>query len=275
MVQPDHSDLSIRRQCALLGLTRSSYYYAPVEVSPVDLALMKRIDKLHLLRPYYGSRRLAVALNAQGIEVGRDHVQTLMRVMDLQGQAPGPHTSRPHPEHKVYPYLLRRLKVVRPNQVWATDITYIPLEHGWGYLVAVMDWFSRAVLSFRVSNSLDTRFCIEALEEALQQHGTPEIFNSDQGCQFTAEEFTAVLHAHQVSISMDGRGRCIDNVFVERLWRSLKYEDIYLQAYATLAEARTGIARWLRFYNWERPHQALSNATPMGIYLGRTLRAAG
>ena len=275
MVQPDSADLSIRQQCELLRLTRSSYYYEAVEVSPEDVALMKRIDALHLRWPFYGSRRLVVVLNAEGIEVGRDHVQTLMRLMDLQGQAPGPNTSRPHPEHKVYPYLLRGLAVVRPNQVWATDITYIPLEHGWGYLVAVMDWFSRAVLAFRVSNSLDTRFCIEALEEALQQHGSPEIFNSDQGCQFTAEDFTAVLKEHQVRISMDGRGRCIDNVFVERLWRSLKYEDIYLQAYATLAEARAGIARWFRFYNWERPHQALGNASPMSVYLGSALRPTG
>jgi putative transposase len=275
MVQPDSADLSVRRQCELLRLTRSSYYYQPVEVSPEDVALMKRIDALHLRWPFYGSRRLVVVLNAEGIEVGRDHVQTLMRLMDLQGQAPGPNTSRPHPEHQIYPYLLRRLAVVRPNQVWATDITYIPLEHGWGYLVAVIDWFSRAVLAFRVSNSLDTRFCIDALEEALQQHGSPEIFNSDQGCQFTAEDFTAVLKAHQVRISMDGRGRCLDNVFVERLWRSLKYEDIYLRAYATLAEARAGIARWFRFYNWERPHQALGNASPMSVYLGRVLRPTG
>jgi putative transposase len=273
-VQPDHPELSIRHQCDLLGLKRSSYYYEPVEVSPDDQALMKRIDALHLKWPFLGSRRLVVFLNDGGASIGRGHVQTLMRLMDLQGQAPGPNTSRPHPEHKVYPYLLRKLVVARPNQVWATDITYIPLEHGWGYLVVVMDWFSRAVLSFRMSNSLDTRFCIEALEEALRQHGSPEIFNSDQGCQFTSEDFTAVLLAHQVRISMDGRGRCIDNVFVERLWRSLKYEDVYLQAYATLTEARTGIARWLRFYNWERPHQALGNATPMDIYLGRVREAA-
>jgi putative transposase len=273
-VQPDHRELSIRRQCELLRLTRSSYYYEPVEVSPEDQALMKRIDALHLKWPFYGSRRLAVVLNGEGTHIGRGHVQTLMRLMDLQGQAPGPHTSRPHPEHKVYPYPLRKLPVVRRDQVWATDITYLPLELGWGYLVAVMDWFSRAVLSFRLPNSLDTRFCIEALEEALRQHGSPEIFNSDQGTQFTSEEFTAVLKAHDVLISMDGRGRCLDNVFVERLWRSLKYEDVYLQAYATLAEARSGITRWFRFYNWERPHQALGNATPMEVYLGKVKRAA-
>ncbi len=273
-MQPDHRELSIRRQCELLRLTRSSYYYEPVEVSPEDQALMKRIDALHLKWPFYGSRRLAVVLNGEGTHIGRGHVQTLMRLMDLQGQAPGPHTSRPHPEHKVYPYPLRKLPVVRRDQVWATDITYLPLELGWGYLVAVMDWFSRAVLSFRLPNSLDTRFCIEALEEALRQHGSPEIFNSDQGTQFTSEEFTAVLKAHDVLISMDGRGRCLDNVFVERLWRSLKYEDVYLQAYATLAEARSGITRWFRFYNWERPHQALGNATPMEVYLGKVKRAA-
>lgn len=230
---------------------------------------MKRIDQLHMKWPFYGSRRMVVALNTEGHDVGRKHIQTLMRLMGLEGQAPGPHTSQPHPEHRVYPYLLRSLTVDRPDQVWATDITYIPLENGWAYMVAIIDWYSRAVLSFRLSNTMETAFCIEALEEALRHHGPPDIFNSDQGAQFTAEEFTGVLKAHEIQISMDGRGRCLDNVFVERLWRSLKYENVYLRGYATLKEARAGIAAWIRFYNRVRPHQGLGNATPMDVYQSR------
>jgi putative transposase len=277
-VQPAHPHLSVRRQCQLLDLSRSGYYYEPEEVGPEALALMKRIDRLHMKWPFYGSRRMVVALNTEdtkGTNVGRKHVQTLMRLMGLEGQAPGPHTSQPHPEHKVYPYLLRNLKIDRPDQVWATDITYIPLETGWAYLVAIIDWYSRAVLSFRLSNTMETAFCTEALDEALRQYGPPEIFNSDQGAQFTAEEFTGVLKSHEIQISMDGRGRCLDNVFVERLWRSLKYEDVYLRGYATLPEARAGIAAWIRFYNRVRPHQGLGYATPMDVYQSRVhLQAA-
>jgi putative transposase len=275
LVQPDHGTLSVRRQCELLGLCRASYYYEPAEASPEELALMKRIDALHLERPFYGSRQITLALRRDDESVNRKRVQRLMRIMGLYGQVPGPHTSRPHPEHKVYPYLLRDLRIDRADQVWATDITYIPLERGWGYLVAIIDWHSRAVLSSRLSNSMDTGFCIDALEEALRHHGPPEIFNSDQGAQFTSEDFTQVLKANNIQISMDGRGRCLDNVFVERLWRSLKYEDVYLKAYSTLREARDGIAAWIRFYNRIRPHQAMGGATPMEVYQGKVrLQAA-
>jgi putative transposase len=270
LVQPQH-ELSLRRQCELLQVARSGLYYQPVEVSPDELALMRRIDGVYLERPYYGSRRMTVALQAEGREVNRKHVQRLMRLMGLEGMAPGPHTSRPHPEHVIYPYLLRGLKVVRPNQVWATDITYLPLAYGWAYLVAVMDWFSRAVLAWRVSNTLATSFCIEAIEEALRQHGPPDIFNSDQGAQFTDSAFTGVLKAHGVAISMDGKGRCMDNIFVERLWRSLKYEEVYLNAYCDVREAWAGTGRWLRFYNHERPHQALGYQTPMQVYRTGTI----
>lgn len=268
MVQPEHERLSVRRQCELLGLARSGVYYQPVEISAEELALMKRIDKLHLSRPFYGSRQITFALRRKGEDLNRKRVQRLMRVMGLWGQVPGPHTSKPHPEHIVYPYLLRELDVIRPDQVWATDITYIPLAHGWAYLVAIMDWYSRAVLSWRLSNTLSTDFCIEALEEALRHHGPPEIFNTDQGAQFTDSNFLAVLKAHGVRISMDGKGRCIDNVFVERLWRSLKYEEVYLKAYEDLREARGGIGTWLRFYNTERPHHVFGGATPMEVHRG-------
>ncbi len=230
---------------------------------------MREIDRIFTRWPFYGSRRILFELRCLGRDVNRKRVQRLMRVMGLEALAPGPHTSRPHPEHKVYPYLLRRLKVVRPNQVWATDITYIPLERGWGYLMAIIDWFSRALLAWRLSNTMAVEFCTDALEEALRHHGTPEIFNSDQGSQFTSPTFTDVLTREGVKISMDGKGRATDNIFVERLWRSLKYEDVYLRDYATLAHAHEGIARWFRFYNERRPHQALENHTPMEVYRRR------
>lgn len=266
MVEPDHDELSVRRQCELLDVSRSGLHYQPVGASADNLELMRLIDEMYLRHPYYGSRRMTTVLRRDGHDVNRKRVQRLMRLMGLEAMAPGPHTSRPHPEHPVYPYLLRDLVVDRPNQVWATDITYIPMQHGWGYLVAIMDWFSRRVLSWRLSNTMTTQFCVDALEEALKRFGPPEIFNSDQGAQFTDSDFTDVLKAHGVRISMDGKGRCIDNVFVERLWRSLKYEEVYLHAYGNLWVAEGGIRRWLRFYNEERPHQALENRTPLEVY---------
>ena len=268
MVQPEIEEVSVRRQCALLKLARSSAYYRPVEAGAEELELMRRIDELYLKRPYFGSRRMTAALGDAGHEVNRKRVQRLMRLMGLEGMVPGPHTSRPHPEHPVFPYLLRGMSVERPDQVWATDITYIPLASGWAYLVVIMDWFSRAVLSWRLSNSLSTGFCIEALEEALRHHGPPEIFNSDQGSQFTDQDFLAVLQAREIRISMDGKGRCMDNVFVERLWRSLKYEEVYLHAYADVREAYEGIRRWMVFYNRTRGHQALGGEPPMRVYRG-------
>jgi putative transposase len=266
MVQPEHEELSVRQQCALLHLARSNLYYEPVEADAEELALMRHIDRLYLEHPYYGSRRMEVVLRQQGLLINRKRVQRLMRLMGLEGMAPGPHTSRPHPEHPRFPYLLRHLAIVRPDQVWASDITYVPLERGWAYLVVVMDWFSRAVLAFRLSNTLTVEFCVEALEEALGQWGPPEIFNTDQGAQFTSIEWVAVLLAHEVRVSMDGKGRWMDNVFVERLWRSLKYEAVYPRAYANVHEAWAGISRWLHFYNHRRPHQALGYQTPMHVY---------
>lgn len=266
MMQPDHEELSIRKQCALLGVTRSSLYYKPEEVDAEDLTLMRDIDRLYMDQPFYGSRRMTVVLKQQGRVINRKRVQRLMRIMGLEGMAPGPHTSRPHPEHPRFPYLLRNLEILRADQVWASDITYVPLERGWAYLVVVMDWFSRAVLAWRLSNTLSVEFCLEALEEALGQWGPPEIFNTDQGSQFTSIEWVAVLLAHEVRVSMDGKGRWMDNVFIERLWRSLKYETIYPLAYSNVHEAWAGISRWLHFYNHQRPHQALGYQTPMHVY---------
>jgi putative transposase len=275
MVQPRHGELSVRQQCELLQLARSTLYYEAVEVSAEELELMRRIDAIYTQLPFYGRRRMTVALRTEGYDINVKHVHRLMRIMGLEGMAPGPHTSRPHPEHPVYPYLLGRLSIERPDQVWATDITYIPLKLGWAYLVAIIDWFSRAVLAWRLSNVLAVEFCVEALEEALRHHGPPGIFNSDQGAQFTSAEFTAVLRAHDVKISMDGKGRCRDNIFVERLWRSLKYEEVYLNAYDDERAAWAGIGRWLKFYNFERPHQSLGYSTPMAVYrTGITTAAA-
>lgn len=272
LVQPDDPKVSIRRQCELLRLNRSTLYYVATEVSAEETTLMKAIDRIFTKWPFYGSRRITLELRRLGHDINRKRVQRLMRTMGLQALVPGPHTSKPHPEHKVYPYLLRRLDIDRPNQVWAADITYIPLERGWGYLIAIIDWHSRAVLSWRLSNTMTVDFCVDTLEDALRQHGTPEIFNTDQGAQFTSPDFTDVLQREGVAISMDGKGRATDNIFVERLWRSLKYEDVYLRSYATLAEARVGIERWIRFYNHQRPHQALDNSVPMEVY--RTVQPA-
>jgi len=267
LVGPD-PDVSVRRQCEILALNRSSLYYESVGPDPEELELMRRIDELHLKYPFFGSRRISQELRTQGMVVNRTRAQRLMRILDLDGVAPKPNTSRPAPEHPVFPYLLRNLTVSRPNQVWATDITYIPLARGFAYLVAIMDWYSRRVLAWRLSNSLDTAFCVEALEDAFARFGQPEIFNTDQGSQFTAEDFTQVLRARGIKISMDGKGRCLDNVFVERLWRSLKYEEVYLNDYDNLVEARSGIGRYFVFYNDRRPHQALGYQTPASFYDG-------
>jgi len=268
LVQPDHPELSMRSQCELLGMARSSLYYLPTEVSAEARTLMKKIDRLYMEHPFFGSRKILLGLREAGHDINRKRVQRLMQVMGLQALVPGPHTSKPHPEHPIYPYLIGGIDVVRPDQVWAADITYIPLEHGWGYLVAVIDWHSRAILSWRLSNTMTVDFCVEALEEALRQHGKPEVFNTDQGAQFTSPDFTGVLKREGITISMDGKGRATDNIFIERVWRSLKYEDVYLRDYATLAEAHAGIGKWIRFYNVRRWHQSLDNRTPMEVYRG-------
>lgn len=265
LVAPD-PDLSVRRQCEILALNRSSLYYESVGPDPEELDLMRHIDELHLECPFYGSRRISRELRTKGLVVNRKRVQRLMRIMGLEAVAPKPNTSKPAPEHPVYPYLLRNLSVNRPNQVWAADITYIPLARGFAYLVAIMDWYSRRVLAWRLSNSLDTAFCVEALEDALARFGQPKIFNTDQGSQFTAEAFTQVLLARGIKISMDGKGRCLDNVFVERLWRSLKYEEVYLNEYDDLVDGRVGIGRYFVFYNGRRPHQSLGYQTPASFY---------
>ena len=266
MLDRSHAKLSIRRQCALLRLARSGVYRPKAANDDADLALMRRIDELFTKRPFYGSRRMTLALGKEGHDINRKRVQRLMRQMGIVALGPKPNTSKPAPGHTVFPYLLRDLAIDRPNQVWAADITYIPIGRGFLYLVAIMDWNSRAVLSFRLSNTMDVSFCVEALEEALVRFGRPEIFNTDQGSQFTSAAFTGRLAAAGIRISMDGRGRWMDNVFIERLWRSLKHEDVYLRHYADGREARVGIASWVRFYNGERFHQGLGNRTPMAVY---------
>jgi len=262
----DKAPLSIRRQCELLRVSRSGLYYESVQDSEEDLALMRRLDELHMKWPFYGSRKLTLELRAEGHEVNRKRVQRLMLLMGIESVAPKPNTSRPAAEHPVYPYLLKKLEVSCADHVWATDITYIPMARGFGYLVAIIDWYSRLVLSWRLSNTLDSSFCIEALQEALARFGPPKIFNSDQGAQFTADAFTSVLRERGVRISMDGKGRCLDNVFVERLWRSLKYEHVYLQVYDDLREARASIGAYFDFYNQQRRHQALGYSTPDEVY---------
>jgi putative transposase len=266
MLDRGHPKLSIRRQCAVLHTARSGVYRPKAPANDNDLALMRRIDELYLQYPFLGSRRMAAMLSENGARVNRKRVQRLMRQMGIAALGPKPKTSKPAPGHKIYPYLLRDLKIKRPNQVWAADITFLPMGRGFLYFVAVMDWSSRAVLSSRLSNTVDTSFCIEALEEALARFGKPEIFNTDQGSQFTSTAFTDVLKRHEIKISMDGRGRWTDNVFVERLWRSLKHEDIYLKGYADGREAKAGISSWMIFYNTRRPHQALGGRTPMAVW---------
>jgi putative transposase len=266
MVERLGEDLSVRRQCRLLNVARSGVYRPTTEPSAEDLALMRRIDELHLDLPFYGSRRMTFELNREGRGVNRKRVQRLMRLMGLEGLVPRPGTSKAAPGNKIYPYLLRGLTITEPNHVWASDITYIPMANGFLYLVAIIDWASRAVLSWRLSNTMDTRFCIEALEEALARHGRPRIFNTDQGAQFTSSAFTGKLEAAGVAISMDGRGRFMDNIFIERLWRSIKYEEVHLKAYADGREARASIGSWMNFYNHRRPHQAMNNQTPMAVW---------
>ena len=257
--------LSVRRQCELLGLNRSTWYYEPAAETATNLALMRRIDEQYVLRPYYGSRRMTVWLRGEGEEINRKRVQRLMRLMGLEAIYPKPRTTVTGRCHKVYPYLLRNLEITRPDHVWSADITYVPLRSGYLYLTAILDWYSRYVLAWRLSNSLDSDFCLEALEEALAR-GRPEIFNTDQGVQFTSREFTTRLEAAAVSISMDGRGRALDNVFVERLWRTVKYEEVYLREYSTVREAQQGLKRYFGFYNDERLHQALGYRTPAAVY---------
>lgn len=268
------SEISMRRQCELLGVSRSGVYYEPEPTSPEELALMRRIDELHLKWPFYGSRKMAEALKMEGHSINRKRVQRVMRQMGLEALAPKPGTSNPAAEHAKYPYLLRGLVISRVNQVWAADITYIPFERGFAYLIAIIDWYSRYVLSWRLSNTMDTGFCVEALQDALNRCGKPEIFNTDQGAQFTSEDFIGALREQSIRISMDGKGRCLDNVFVERLWRSLKYEEVYLHVYKGMREARLGIGSYLAFYNHERPHQALGYQTPEGFYQTLTRRVA-
>ncbi len=265
-----HESLSVRRQCDLLGIHRSKLYYEPVPESEENLELMRLIDEQHLKTPFWGSRNMSVFASKQiGEPVNRKRIQRLMRLMGLEGIAPGPSTSKRHPGHKVYPYLLRDIVVDRPNQVWCSDITYLPLRRGFLYLVAVMDWYSRCVLSWRLSNSMDVEFCLEALDEALE-HGTPEIFNTDQGAQFTSRMFTERLLGRSIEVSMDGRGRALDNVFIERLWRSLKYEDIYLKGYDTGADCYKGLISYFKFYCHERPHQSLDYRTPWEVHNSRS-----
>jgi putative transposase len=266
LVERADTAMPVTQQCRLLAVSRASVYRRPAEVSDADRAIMELIDRQYLARPYYGSRRMAAWLTTQGHRVNRKRVQRLMRLMGLVAIYQRPNTSKPAPESKVYPYLLGGLRIERANQVWCADITYIPMAKGFLYLVVVMDWVSRAVLAWRLSNTLGADFCVEALEEALAHYGGPEIFNTDQGCQFTSDDFTGVLERGGIAISMDGKGRCMDNIFVERLWRSLKYEEVYLHAYASVAEAKAGIGAWLGFYNEERQHQSLAYRTPRQIY---------
>lgn len=258
--------LPVTRQCALLDLPRSTFYHVPRPVSEEELALMALIDRCHLKHPFYGSRRIRDWLGDEGHQVNRKKVQRLMQTMGLAALYPKRNLSLANQAHKVYPYLLKNIVIDRPNQAWATDITYIPMARGFVYLCAVIDWYSRRVLSWRLSNTLDTRFCIDALEEALERHGPPDIFNTDQGSQFTSDDFTQVLKDNGIRISMDGKGRWVDNVFVERLWRSVKYEEVYLRAYDSIGAARESLARYFTFYNTKRRHQALDRRTPDSVY---------
>src|ERR687895_37788 len=273
MIELYHPRLSIRRQCELVGLNRSSVYYQPACASPENLHLMRLMDEQYLKTPFYGSRRMTAWLTLQGLAVNRKRVQRLMRLMGLEAIYPRPRTSLTHPSHKIYPYLLRDLAIIHPHQVWSTDITYIPMPQGFLYLVAIMDWYSRCVLSWQLSNTLEVDFCIEVLEEALR-NGQPEIFNTDQGAQFTSQAFTGLLEQHGVRVSMDGKGRYTDNLFIERLWRSPKYEEVYLKAYAGGREARAGIGGYFDFFNLERPHQALGYQTPAEVFISRKKTAS-
>lgn len=264
MIDRTH-DLPVVRQCHILALSRSTAYYQPQPVSDADLALMRRIDELHLAHPFAGARMLRDLLRREGYTIGRKRVRTLMTRMGINAVYRKPPTSQRHPAHRVYPYLLRHLEITRSNHVWAADITYIPMTRGFVYLFAVLDWASRRVLAWRLSNTLTTDFCLAAVQEAITQYGTPTIFNTDQGCQFTSLEFTGLLKDHGIQISMDGTGCWRDHVFVERLWRSIKYEEVYLHAYETVNAAQQGLERYVTFYNQSRPHRALDGRTPDGV----------
>lgn len=268
MITRQHS-LPMVQQCKILEIARSSFYYTPQEVSAADLALMHQIDKLHLAYPFAGSRMLRDLLRQDGFSVGRRHVATLMRKMGIEALYQRPRTTKPHPGHKVFPYLLRNRKITEPNQAWAMDITYIPMNKGFIYLAAVLDWATRRVLAWRLSNSMTADFCIKAVEAAIRDYGTPEIFNTDQGSQFTDSDFVGLLEKHNIQISMDGKGSWRDNVFVERLWKSVKYEEVYLHAYDSVADARQGLGRYFLFYNQRRPHSALDRKTPDMVYFDR------
>jgi len=274
MVEPDHLGLSLVRQCVLLGISRSTLYYRRLGESPLNQKLMRLIDEQFMETPWFGGRQMARHLKRQGYEVGRKRVRRLMRRMGLAAIDQKPRTSTPHPEHRVYPYLLRGLEISRPNQVWCADISYIPMRRGFLYLVAIMDWHSRKVLAWRLSNSMEADFCVSALEEALGRYGTPEIFNTDQGSQFTSLDFVQVLQNVEVRISMDGKGRWMDNVMIERLWRSLKYECVYLHAFEGGSEARKGIGEWIRFYNERRPIRAWTGGRRTKYTRGRARQAA-
>jgi putative transposase len=265
MIDRKH-DLPITKQSEVLRISRGSVYYLPRPVSASDLAVMRRLDRLHLEFPFAGSRMLRGLLATEGCRIGRRHVRTLMRRMGIEALYRRPRTTKPEPGHKIYPYLLRGMEIARPNQVWAMDITYIPMARGFVYLAVVLDWFSRRVLSWRVSITMEAAFCVETLEDALARHGKPDIFNTDQGSQFTGSLFTGVLANNNIAISMDGKGAWRDNVFVERLWRSIKYEEVYLKAYDSVGEARASIGRYLDFYNRRRPHQSLDDRTPDQAY---------
>lgn len=268
MVEPNHPELSVTRQCELIGLPRSSYYRTahPAAESEENLLFMRLIDEEYMRHPFLGSRKMRDYLRRQGYRINRKRVQRLMQKMGLVSLAPKPNTSLADKAHAVYPYLLRNLTINRVNQVWCTDITYVRLRGGFVYLVAVMDWHSRKVLSWELSNTMDSYFCVSALERAIRLYGRPDIFNSDQGSQFTSNAFTDVLKQHQIKISMDGKGRWMDNVFIERLWRSVKYEDVYLKEYASVEELRRGLAQYFQYYNYERTHQSLNNLTPSELY---------
>jgi putative transposase len=269
LVDRQRAEISVRRQCELLGVNRSRLYYEPVGESEENVILMRLLDEQYTRTPFYGSRKMVEWLDTQGCRVNRKRVSRLMELMGIEAVYPKPKLSQPGEGHKVYPYLLRGLEVGRVNQVWSTDITYIRMAQGFVYLVAVMDWFSRYVLSWRLSLTMELDFCIEALKCALRR-GRPEIFNSDQGAQFTSEKFTGELAEREIAISMDGRGRCMDNIFIERLWRSLKYEEVYLKDYERVTEARAGIEKYFRFYNQERLHQSLEYRTPAAVWLGHS-----
>jgi len=269
LIEPEHSEVSVARQCELLGLPRATYYYHPQVETAENLILMRLIDETYTDFPFFGSRRMVAWLEMKGCSVNRKRVQRLMRKMGLEAIYPKPKLSKNNPEHKIYPYLLRGVKPQRPNHIWSTDITYIPMRSGFLYLVAIIDWYSRCVLTWELSNTLEQSFCIATLERALEKFGAPEIFNTDQGAQFTSTTFTSILLAHRVKISMDGRGRALDNIYVERLWRSVKYEEVYLKAYNDGRDTYRGLRDYFSFYNNERPHQSLNYSTPAAIYSGK------